>query len=126
MFYRTSSQNNVQVLNTNKTSAELLLPIKEDYIIEVKATTEGGDGTSSEQIRIPRITSKLTELIPSFPFMSVIGPYNELVINMLPIYFSQHAFGIHGASTIRMGGKHGRRKGIKHYSAKCLFIKSLL
>uniref|UniRef100_A0ABK0M250 Contactin 3 n=1 Tax=Rattus norvegicus TaxID=10116 RepID=A0ABK0M250_RAT len=57
VFYRTSSQNNVQVLNTNKTSAELLLPIKEDYIIEVKATTDGGDGTSSEQIRIPRITS---------------------------------------------------------------------
>ncbi|XP_006505792.1 contactin-3 isoform X2 [Mus musculus] len=57
VFYRTSSQNNVHVLNTNKTSAELLLPIKEDYIIEVKATTDGGDGTSSEQIRIPRITS---------------------------------------------------------------------
>ncbi|XP_011532070.1 contactin-3 isoform X1 [Homo sapiens] len=57
VFYRTSSQNNVQVLNTNKTSAELVLPIKEDYIIEVKATTDGGDGTSSEQIRIPRITS---------------------------------------------------------------------
>ncbi|XP_058419632.1 contactin-3 isoform X2 [Diceros bicornis minor] len=57
VFYRTSSQNNVQVLNTNKTSAELLLPIMEDYIIEVKATTDGGDGTSSEQIRIPRITN---------------------------------------------------------------------
>ncbi|XP_054935753.1 contactin-3 isoform X4 [Physeter macrocephalus] len=57
VFYRTVSQNNVQVLNTNKTSAELLLPIKEDYIIEVKATTNGGDGTSSEQIRIPRITN---------------------------------------------------------------------
>ncbi|XP_024602861.1 contactin-3 isoform X2 [Neophocaena asiaeorientalis asiaeorientalis] len=57
VFYRTSSQNNMQVLNTNKTSAELLLPIKEDYIIEVKATTDGGDGTSSEQIRIPRITN---------------------------------------------------------------------
>ncbi|XP_023403779.2 contactin-3 isoform X5 [Loxodonta africana] len=61
VFYRTSSQHNVQVLSTNKTSAELLLPIKEDYIIEVKATTDGGDGTSSEQIRIPGITSKLDE-----------------------------------------------------------------
>ncbi|KAM4883140.1 contactin-3 isoform 2-T2 [Thomomys bottae] len=57
VFYRTSSQSHTQVLNTNKTSAELLLPIKEDYIIEVKATTDGGDGTSSEQIRIPRITN---------------------------------------------------------------------
>ncbi|XP_006890703.1 PREDICTED: contactin-3 [Elephantulus edwardii] len=57
VFYRTSSQHKVQVLNTNKTSAELLLPVKEDYIIEVKATTDGGDGTSSEQIRIPRMTN---------------------------------------------------------------------
>ncbi|KAI5174294.1 contactin-3 isoform X1 [Manis pentadactyla] len=57
VFYRTSRQNNVQVLNTNGTSAELLLPINEDYIIEVKATTDGGDGTSSEQIRIPRMTN---------------------------------------------------------------------
>uniref|UniRef100_A0A7N4V1Q0 Contactin 3 n=1 Tax=Sarcophilus harrisii TaxID=9305 RepID=A0A7N4V1Q0_SARHA len=57
VFYRTSSQNNMNILNTNKTWAELLLPINEDYIIEVKASTDGGDGTSSEQIRIPRITS---------------------------------------------------------------------
>uniref|UniRef100_A0A7N4PUK0 Contactin 3 n=1 Tax=Sarcophilus harrisii TaxID=9305 RepID=A0A7N4PUK0_SARHA len=59
VFYRTSSQNNMNILNTNKTWAELLLPINEDYIIEVKASTDGGDGTSSEQIRIPRITSML-------------------------------------------------------------------
>ncbi|XP_008701371.2 contactin-3 [Ursus maritimus] len=74
VFYRTSSQNNVQVLNTNKTSAELLLPIKEDYIIEVKATTDGGDGTSSEQIRIPRITNMdargSTSAISSVPAVS--------------------------------------------------------
>ena len=60
----------MQVLNTNKTSAELLLPIKEDYIIEVKATTDGGDGTSSEQIRIPRITSKLVKVSVSIPSIS--------------------------------------------------------
>ncbi|KAB0378220.1 hypothetical protein FD755_009798, partial [Muntiacus reevesi] len=76
----TSSQNNVQVLNTNKTSAELLLPIKEDYIIEVKATTDGGDGTSSEQIRIPRITnmdargctSAISTVYPVSRYVSVI------------------------------------------------------
>uniref|UniRef100_A0A3Q1LNA3 Contactin 3 n=1 Tax=Bos taurus TaxID=9913 RepID=A0A3Q1LNA3_BOVIN len=80
VFYRTSSQNNVQVLNTNKTSAELLLPIKEDYIIEVKATTDGGDGTSSEQIRIPRITnmdargctSAISTVYPVSSYVSVI------------------------------------------------------
>ncbi|XP_076727596.1 contactin-3-like [Callospermophilus lateralis] len=69
VFYRTSSQNSMQVLNTNQTSAELVLPFQEDYIIEVKATTDGGDGTSSEQIRIPRITSKLVGL--SFPLTCV-------------------------------------------------------
>ncbi|KAF4024061.1 hypothetical protein G4228_015943 [Cervus hanglu yarkandensis] len=80
VFYRTSSQNNVQVLNTNKTSAELLLPVKEDYIIEVKATTDGGDGTSSEQIRIPRITnmdargctSAISTVCPVSSYVSVI------------------------------------------------------
>ncbi|XP_074168297.1 contactin-3 [Rhinolophus sinicus] len=57
VFYRTSSQSSMQVLSTNTTSAELLLPVREDYIIEVKAATDGGDGASSEQIRIPRVTS---------------------------------------------------------------------
>ncbi|XP_015730887.1 contactin-3 isoform X1 [Coturnix japonica] len=57
VLYRTSGQNNMNVLNTDKTTAELLLQLNEDYIIEVKATTEGGDGTSSDQILIPRLAS---------------------------------------------------------------------
>lgn len=81
----------MQVLNTNKTSAELLLPIKEDYIIEVKATTDGGDGTSSEQIRIPRITSKLTELILPLTVVTVIERCKS-VIGVLLTCFPQHAF----------------------------------
>ena len=83
------------MLNTNKTSAELLLPIKEDYIIEVKATTDGGDGTSSEQIRIPRITGKVVELILPLTFITVVEPYNKSVIGVLPIHFPQHALGMH-------------------------------
>lgn len=59
VLYRTSSQTNMNVLNTDKTTAELLLQFNEDYIIEVKATTEGGDGTSSDQILIPRLASRL-------------------------------------------------------------------
>uniref|UniRef100_A0A8C6YTF1 Contactin-3 n=1 Tax=Nothoprocta perdicaria TaxID=30464 RepID=A0A8C6YTF1_NOTPE len=57
VFYRTNSQNNMNVLNTDKTTAELLLQFNEDYIIEVKATTDGGDGTSSDQILIPKLAS---------------------------------------------------------------------
>lgn len=59
VLYRTSSQARANVLHTDKTMAELLLPLNEDYIIEVKATTAGGDGTSSEQILIPRLASRL-------------------------------------------------------------------
>ncbi|XP_070632423.1 contactin-3 isoform X3 [Bos indicus] len=88
VFYRTSSQNNVQVLNTNKTSAELLLPIKEDYIIEVKATTDGGDGTSSEQIRIPRITSKSVEVSVSIPSISYEPARESLFAHNPPRLFS--------------------------------------
>ena len=91
----------MHVLNTNKTSAELLLPIKEDYIIEVKATTDGGDGTSSEQIRIPRITSKSVELILPLTFITVVEPYNKSVMGMLPVHFPQHVFGAYGACTIK-------------------------
>ncbi|PKU29007.1 hypothetical protein llap_20689 [Limosa lapponica baueri] len=55
VLYRTSSQPDVNVLNTDKTTAELWLQSNDDYIIEVKATTDGGDGTSSDQILIPRL-----------------------------------------------------------------------
>lgn len=37
---------------------ELSLPFDEDYIIEIKPFSDGGDGSSSEQIRIPKISSK--------------------------------------------------------------------
>ncbi|KAJ7403232.1 contactin-3 isoform X1 [Pitangus sulphuratus] len=57
VLYRTSSQSSVNVLSTEQTTAELWLQFNDDYIIEVRATTEGGDGTSSEQILIPRLAS---------------------------------------------------------------------
>lgn len=59
VLYRTSSQTNMNVLNTEKTTAEILLQLNDDYIIEVRATTDGGDGTSSDQILIPRLASML-------------------------------------------------------------------
>ncbi|XP_028905534.1 contactin-3 isoform X1 [Ornithorhynchus anatinus] len=70
VFYWTSSQSSMKVLNTNKTYAELFLPTDEDYTIEVKAKTDGGDGTNSEQIRIPRRTSQNSRG-SSAPFMRV-------------------------------------------------------
>uniref|UniRef100_A0A8C7YPZ9 Contactin 4 n=1 Tax=Oryzias sinensis TaxID=183150 RepID=A0A8C7YPZ9_9TELE len=42
------------VMETNTTSVELALPTDEDYIIQIKPFGEGGDGSSSRQITIPK------------------------------------------------------------------------
>ncbi|NXG05993.1 CNTN3 protein, partial [Sakesphorus luctuosus] len=57
VLFRSSSQGTVQVLSAAQPRAELWLQLDDDYVIEVRATTEGGDGTSSEQILIPRMAS---------------------------------------------------------------------
>uniref|UniRef100_A0A7N8Y920 Contactin 4 n=1 Tax=Mastacembelus armatus TaxID=205130 RepID=A0A7N8Y920_9TELE len=43
------------IIETNTTSVELALPTDEDYIIQIKPFGEGGEGSSSRQITIPRI-----------------------------------------------------------------------
>uniref|UniRef100_A0A8C5UA93 Contactin-3 n=1 Tax=Malurus cyaneus samueli TaxID=2593467 RepID=A0A8C5UA93_9PASS len=70
VLYRTSSQSRVSELTTDSTTAELWLQLKDDYLIEVRATTEGGDGSSSEQILIPRLASRLK----CFPSSQGSGP----------------------------------------------------
>uniref|UniRef100_A0AAQ4Q435 Contactin 4 n=1 Tax=Gasterosteus aculeatus aculeatus TaxID=481459 RepID=A0AAQ4Q435_GASAC len=45
----------LNVMETNTTSVELALPTDEDYIIQIKPFGEGGEGSSSRQITIPRI-----------------------------------------------------------------------
>uniref|UniRef100_A0A8D0DX39 Contactin 4 n=1 Tax=Salvator merianae TaxID=96440 RepID=A0A8D0DX39_SALMN len=57
VLYRWNRQSSTYVIETNKTSVELSLPFDEDYIIEIKPFSDGGDGNSSEQIRIPKITN---------------------------------------------------------------------
>uniref|UniRef100_A0A8C5NSY9 Contactin-3 n=1 Tax=Junco hyemalis TaxID=40217 RepID=A0A8C5NSY9_JUNHY len=52
-----SSQGGLQELSTAGTTAELWLQLQDDYLIEVRATSEGGDGSSSQQILIPRLAS---------------------------------------------------------------------
>jgi hypothetical protein len=47
-------------LETNNTSAELLVPFEEDYLIEIRTVSDGGDGSSSEEIRIPKMSSELS------------------------------------------------------------------
>uniref|UniRef100_A0A673C4D5 Contactin 4 n=1 Tax=Sphaeramia orbicularis TaxID=375764 RepID=A0A673C4D5_9TELE len=55
VVYRQNWPGRTTVLETNKSSIELQIPSGEDYLIEIKALTEGGDGTSSGAIRIPKI-----------------------------------------------------------------------
>lgn len=46
-------------METNTTSVELSLPTDEEYIIQIKPFGEGGEGSSSRQITIPRIAGQL-------------------------------------------------------------------
>ncbi|MEE6501946.1 hypothetical protein FKM82_004360 [Ascaphus truei] len=57
VLYRWNRQGRASMIETNQTSVELSLPYDEDYIIEIRPISEGGDGSSSEPIRIPRISN---------------------------------------------------------------------
>ncbi|XP_074055149.1 contactin-6-like [Macrotis lagotis] len=57
ILYRQNRQSKTHILETNNTSAELLVPFEEDYIIEIRTVSDGGDGSISEKIRIPKISS---------------------------------------------------------------------
>ncbi|XP_034724365.1 contactin-4 isoform X1 [Etheostoma cragini] len=57
VVYRQNWHGRTTVLETNKTSVALQIPSGEDYLIEIKALSEGGDGTSSGPIRIPKMSS---------------------------------------------------------------------
>ncbi|KAM6387564.1 contactin-6 isoform 2-T2 [Pluvialis apricaria] len=57
ILYRQNRHSQTHILETNNTSAELLVPFEEDYLIEIRTVSDGGDGSSSEEIRIPKISS---------------------------------------------------------------------
>lgn len=59
ILYRQNRHSKTHILETNNTSAELLVPFEEDYLIEIRTVSDGGDGSSSEEIRIPKMSSKL-------------------------------------------------------------------
>ncbi|XP_036387101.1 contactin-4 isoform X2 [Megalops cyprinoides] len=55
VLYKRNRHSRPSVMETNTTSVELSLPIDEEYIIQIKPFGEGGEGSSSRQITIPRI-----------------------------------------------------------------------
>ncbi|CAL8254341.1 unnamed protein product [Arctogadus glacialis] len=65
------------VVETNRTSLELSLPVNQDYVIQIQPFSEGGHGSSSRQITIPRIKGPIamgTACLPSAsPLVTVSG-----------------------------------------------------
>lgn len=55
VLYKKNRHSRPNVMETNTTSVELALPTDEDYIVQIKPFGEGGEGSSSRQITIPRI-----------------------------------------------------------------------
>uniref|UniRef100_A0A8C7TJQ2 Contactin 4 n=1 Tax=Oncorhynchus mykiss TaxID=8022 RepID=A0A8C7TJQ2_ONCMY len=58
VVYRQNWLGKSSVVETNRTSVELQVPSGEDYLIEIKVLSGGGDGSSSGPIRIPKMSSK--------------------------------------------------------------------
>uniref|UniRef100_A0A8D0N9A5 Contactin-5 n=1 Tax=Sus scrofa TaxID=9823 RepID=A0A8D0N9A5_PIG len=58
VFYRQEGHSNSQVIETQKPQAVVPLPDAGVYIIEVRAYSEGGDGTASSQIRVSSYSGK--------------------------------------------------------------------
>ncbi|KAF7648648.1 hypothetical protein LDENG_00153420, partial [Lucifuga dentata] len=56
VLYRPNWHGRTAVLETNKTSVELQMGSGEDYVIEIRVLTDGGDGTSSGPVQIPTMS----------------------------------------------------------------------
>uniref|UniRef100_A0A8C6UJ02 Contactin 4 n=1 Tax=Neogobius melanostomus TaxID=47308 RepID=A0A8C6UJ02_9GOBI len=60
VLYKKNQHSTPKIMETNTTSVELALPTDEDYIIQIKPFGEGGEGSSTRQITIPRIPGQFT------------------------------------------------------------------
>lgn len=69
VVYRQAWNGMTSVLETNKTSVELQIPTGDNYLIEIKALSEGGEGSSGGPVHIPKMSSKF----PTLCGMYVIG-----------------------------------------------------
>uniref|UniRef100_A0A8C8RW21 Contactin 6 n=1 Tax=Pelusios castaneus TaxID=367368 RepID=A0A8C8RW21_9SAUR len=75
IFYRQHRQSKTHILETNNTSAELLVPFEEDYLIEIRTVRDGGDGSSSEEIKITKMSNLSSQATKS----------SELVVHVVTI-----------------------------------------
>ncbi|KAJ8258540.1 hypothetical protein COCON_G00175520 [Conger conger] len=54
--YRRQRHGDMNAITTNKTTAELTLSANDDYLVQVKALSEGGEGVGSEPIHIHKLS----------------------------------------------------------------------
>uniref|UniRef100_A0A672NVV1 Contactin-4-like n=1 Tax=Sinocyclocheilus grahami TaxID=75366 RepID=A0A672NVV1_SINGR len=84
VVYRQSWHRGSSVVETNRTSVELQLPSEEDLLVQIKALSDGGDGSSSSPIRIPKMSSKAScELI----FELFLDNYTDFLLLVSMIYY---------------------------------------
>ncbi|XP_062356556.1 contactin-6-like isoform X4 [Cinclus cinclus] len=94
ILYRQNRHSKAHILETNNTSAELLVPFEEDYLIEIRTVSDGGDGSSSEEIRIPKISSLSSGAMKSsqrinHTLTSGILLLTSFLLNPFPCWFQQ-------------------------------------
>ncbi|XP_069721712.1 contactin-6 isoform X5 [Phaenicophaeus curvirostris] len=87
ILYRQNRHSKAHILETNNTSAELLVPFEEDYLIEIRTVSDGGDGSSSEEIRIPKISSLSSGRIKLPQMVNHILTAGILLLSSVLIYF---------------------------------------
>uniref|UniRef100_A0A669B9U5 Contactin 3b n=2 Tax=Oreochromis niloticus TaxID=8128 RepID=A0A669B9U5_ORENI len=62
--------NDILTVLTNRTTAELSLSANDNYLIQIKAVSEGGEGVGSEPIHIHKLSEFLDHQIEMFHFRS--------------------------------------------------------
>uniref|UniRef100_A0A8C5H961 Contactin-3-like n=1 Tax=Gouania willdenowi TaxID=441366 RepID=A0A8C5H961_GOUWI len=73
VVHRQNWQGRTTLLKTNQTCVMLKIPPGEDYLIEIIALTEGGDGMSSGPIHIPKMSSFFISTVSQCSLRAVIG-----------------------------------------------------
>ncbi|XP_063286580.1 contactin-5 [Pelobates fuscus] len=84
VMLRQEGQSNSQVFHTQTTSAVVLIPDSGFYIIEVRAVSEGGDGTASSQIRVPANSGKVTSATTTLHNISSTSSLTLLLALVVP------------------------------------------
>ncbi|XP_041869607.1 contactin-6 isoform X2 [Corvus kubaryi] len=89
ILYRQNRHSKAHILETNNTSAELLVPFEEDYLIEIRTVSDGGDGSSSEEIRIPKISSLSSGAVKLSQRINHALTSGILLLSSFPCWFKQ-------------------------------------